>query len=567
MEKIWQMRVADEKVVTRLCTDLGVHPLLCRLMTLRGLSSFQDARQYFRPRLEDLPSPWLMKGMETAVERILTAIHQKEQILIYGDYDADGTTAVSLLLNFLGLLTPNLGYYIPHRQKEGYGLSRAGIDHAYSSGATLLLCLDCGIRANDMAAYAQGKGIDLIICDHHLPDHELPVAISILNPKQDDCPYPGKELTGCGISFKLACAIAERVEILREAQYQYLDLVALSIAADIVPVTGENRILAFYGLKKINESPTAAFKALIEVSGIRSCVQMSDLAFLIAPRINAAGRMDDARRAVSLFTEPDQKAALILAAGLQVHNNDRKHTDELITREALALIESEGSQAKMSTVVYQPHWHRGVVGIVASRLTESYYRPTIVLTRAGDMISGSARSVPGFNIYEAIRQCADLLEHYGGHFNAAGITLRPENLDGFKTQFELTVTRLMDPSLLVPRLIIDGEINLTDIKPSLFRILKQFEPSGPGNEPPVFMVRGASDSGNSRIVGSDHIRFELHQSGLGAITGIGFGLASKFHILSAQKPFDLVCTIDENLWNGHTRLQLKVNDIRESVSG
>ncbi len=567
MEKDWVVAHADETRVANLQEALGIHPILCKLLVLRGIRDFGEARKFFRPALEDLHSPWLMKGMEEAVDRILQAIRDRLPILVYGDYDVDGTTAVALLLHFLKPLIPNLDFYIPHRQKEGYGLSRAGVDYAIQGGFGLIICLDCGIRAHEMAAMARMAGIDLIICDHHLPEDLLPVSLAILNPKQPGCPYPFKELTGCGITFKLVSALAEKLGISANPMVPGMDLVAASIAADVVPVTGENRVMAYYGLDQINRNPSPAFRALIRVIGINSGVRMESLGYLIAPRINAAGRMAEARKAVELFTENNEEAALEIAGALHLNNTERRDTDLQMTREALRMIGDQPGKFRMTTVVYHPQWHRGVLGIVASRLTETYYRPTIVLTRAGDLLTGSARSISGFNIHEAIQACSPLLEQFGGHAFAAGVTLRAENLEPFRELFDETVARMMDPALLVPRIAIDAQIRIADIDASFFRILKQFEPCGPCNEHPVFLLRGVTDTGISRILRDSHIRFSVRQAGSEGLEGIGFGLAPKFPLVASGAPFDLVCRLEENSWNGHTSLRMKVTDIRAPTGG
>lgn len=579
MNKRWKIRYFDEDRVAALQSALKIHPLLCRLLVQRGITTFEAARHFFRPSLDGLHSPWLMKDMRKAVERIEAAFLQNEKILIYGDYDVDGTTAVAVVYSFLLSLHENTGFYIPHRYREGYGVSTAGIDYAKSHGYTLIVTLDCGIKAIDKIAYARSMGIDCIVCDHHLPSASagLPPAVAILNPKQQDCPYPYRELSGCGIGFKLIAALAEKKGLPPGAAHRYLDLVAISIAADIVPMTGENRVLAFYGLRKVNEDPLPGIRALMELSGLKSApLTIRDLVFMIAPRINAAGRMDDAKKAVQLFIEADPEKALHLAGVLHTDNSDRKEMDSIITREALAMIEKdEHSPARKTTVLYQPHWHKGVVGIVASRLVESVYRPTIVLTLSNNMVAGSARSVAGFNIYEALEGCKDLLENYGGHFYAAGMTLKPENVNAFRERFEEIVAATIAPEMLIPEIVIDAEIMLKDITPSFYNILKQFEPFGPENRCPVFVARNVTDNGYSRIVKENHIRFVVQQvegcpgnspagsppAGGTGLTGIGFYLGHKFGLLADRRPFDIAFTIEENEWNGDMNLQLKAVDI------
>lgn len=563
MEKRWMPKAVNHEVVKHLQEALRIHPALCRLLAQRGIYDYDAAKAFFRPSIQHLHDPWLMKDMEKAVGRILTAIERQEKILVYGDYDVDGTTAVAMVYSFFRDHYPFVEFYVPHRYREGYGLSMDGIRYALSSDVKLLITLDCGIKAVEKIAFAREQGIDVIVCDHHLPDHQLPPATAILNPKQDGCPYPYKELSGCGIGFKLISAYRERLGWPEEKVLPYLDLVATSIAADIVPINGENRVLTFLGLKRINESPLPGIKALIELSGLKKSLHVGDLVFIIAPRINAAGRMDDARKAIQLFIESDYEKALELAGQLHQDNSERKELDSSITEEALHMIAQDATlQKKCTTVLYQPHWHKGVVGIVASRLIESYYRPTIVLTQSNDKIAGSARSVAGFNIYEALHQCGSLLENYGGHFYAAGMTLKPENISIFQEKFEEVVARLIDPELLIPEIKIDAEIQLKDITHSFYNIIRQFEPFGPANMRPVFLSRSIQDTGYSRIVKENHIRFDIVQNGMHKITGIGFNLAHKFDIVSGKKSFDICYTLDENEWNGYKALQLKVIDLR-----
>lgn len=546
---------------------LKVHPLLCRLLVQRGVTTFDQARLFFRPTLADLHDPWLMKDMDKAIARIADAIHHGEKILVYGDYDVDGTTAVATVYAFLQDFYKNIEFYVPHRYREGYGISLTGVEYARENDFTLVIALDCGIKSVELITYAKEHGIDFIICDHHLPDAILPPAVAILNPKQDDCHYPYKELSGCGIGFKLICAMAQRRQMPMEKAYAYLDLVATSIAADIVPMTGENRVLTFHGLVKVNTDPLPGIKALIALSKLKDKLTIANLVFVIAPRVNAAGRMDDARKAVNLFIETDEAAAEAIAAQLHADNDDRKAQDDSVTREAVALIQDEIIlNQKKSTVLYQPHWHKGVVGIVASRLIDKYYyRPTIILTQSNDKVAGSARSVSGFNVYEAIHQCKDLLENYGGHFYAAGMTLKPENVEAFRQRFEEVVSSSIDPDLLTPEILIDTELNFSDITPKFFNILDQFEPLGPDNLRAVFMARQVFDTGYSRIVKDEHIKFSVRQGRNGVVlSGIGFFMAEKFPCISTTRPFDMVFTVEKNEWQGNTSLQLKVIDIRPS---
>lgn len=564
MEKRWNILTADESEINTLQQALKITPVLCKILVQRGKKSYDIARQFFRPSLTDLHSPWLMKDMEKAVERILIAFQNKEKILVFGDYDVDGTTSVASMYQFLQNIYDSslLDFYIPHRYKEGYGISKAGIDFARENNFSLIISLDCGIKSVDLIFYAKTLGIDFVICDHHLPDNILPPAVAILNPKQKDCPYPYKELCGCGVGFKLMTALAERFNISAEEVYAFLDLVATAIAADIVPMTGENRVLAYYGLKKINENPCPGIKALIQLGGIQKALQINNVVFVIAPRVNAAGRMDNANKAVLLFTEKDPVQAFKYAEMLHSDNSDRKEADLNITEEALALINSDELLInRKSTVVFQPHWHKGVVGIVASRLIEKFYRPTVVLTQSGEVVAGSARSVSGFNLYEAVHACREHLLGYGGHFAAAGMTLLPEQVEHFSRKFEEVVASTIEERLLIPEVVIDSEIRFSDIKPSLFNIISQMEPFGPENMRPVFVAKGVVDSGWSKIVKELHVRFSLVQDNI-IFNGIGFNMADKFHLLQMKKPLDVVFTIDENEWNNQKHLQLKVIDFR-----
>jgi single-stranded-DNA-specific exonuclease len=476
----------------------------------------------------------------------------------------DGTTAVASMYRFLKKFHAALDFYIPHRYREGYGVSKAGIDFAGENGFTLIISLDCGIKSADLIRYASTKGIDFIVCDHHLPDEIIPPAVAILNPKQKDCNYPFKELCGCGVGFKLMCALAERMELPPESAFEYLDLLATAIAADIVPMNGENRILAFHGLIKANERPNYGIKALATLSGVVKSLHITSLVFMIAPRVNAAGRMDDARKAVQMFVAETEAEALHYAEQLHSDNTDRKEADKSITEEALAAIRSNEEWInRKSTLVYQPHWHKGVVGIVASRLIDHFYRPTIVLTRSGEYVAGSARSVPGFNLYEAIHACREHLLGYGGHFAAAGMTLETGQVDAFREKFEAVVASTIEPQLLIPEIVIDAVINLSDIKPVFYSILCQMEPFGPENLRPVFLARRLYNTGYCKIVKEDHIRFSLKQDQT-VMTGIGFGMAEKFPSLSNGQPVDVVFTIDENEWNDTKTLQMRVIDFKAS---
>lgn len=564
MQKRWNILKADEKKVASLQQSLNIHPVICNILVQRGIETYDTAKDFFRPQLTSLHDPWLMKDMDKAVERIMVAVNNNEKILVFGDYDVDGTTSVACMFQFLKKVHDRLDFYIPHRYREGYGVSKAGIDFAKENDFTLIISLDCGIKSVDLISYAKDIGVDFIVCDHHLPDNILPPAVAILNPKQKDCDYPYKELCGCGVGLKLIMALAPQFNLDDSAVFEFLDLVATAIAADIVPMTGENRILAYHGLKKANTDPNKGIKALMQLSSLTQELHISNLVFMIAPRVNAAGRMDDARKAVQMFIAETDDEALHFAEMLHSDNTDRKEADSNITIEALALIsENEDWKERRSTLVFKPHWHKGVVGIVASRLIEHYYRPTIVLTQSGEFAAGSARSVPGFNLYEAIHACREHLLGYGGHFAAAGMTLELEKVDAFRKKFEEVVSATIDPELLVPEIVIDAEISLRDIKWSFYNIMCQMEPFGPENLRPVFITYRVTDTGYSKIVKEQHIRFSVLQENV-TITGIGFGMAEKFSLLQSKKPVDIVFKIDENEWNGEKKLQLRVIDIRLS---
>ena len=567
MKKRWIIEQTDPEKVKALQSALQISPVICSILVQRGIYNFEDARSYFRPQLSELHDPFLMKDMGLAVDRILQAINAGERILVYGDYDVDGTTSVACMYQFLcRLYTPErVDYYVPHRYKEGYGISQQGIEYAKEHETGLMISLDCGIKSAELIQHAKTLGIDFIVCDHHLPGAILPPAIAILNPKQSDCPYPYKELCGCGVGFKLICALAQRLSIPETETWLYLDLVATAIAADIVPMTGENRILAYYGLKQINENPSTGIKALIDLSKAQKPLNINNVVFIIAPRVNAAGRMDDARKAIQMFIEQDLEKATAFAQMLHDDNTDRREADSSITGEALAIIQGDiVLENRKSTVIYQPHWHKGVIGIVASRLMEHYYRPTIVLTKSGDVVSGSARSIPGFNIHEGLHQCQDLLLGFGGHYFAAGMTMRPDNVLAFAERFEEIVSASVAEEFFTPELTINAELNFDEITPAFFRILTQMEPFGPENNMPVFIARGVRDDGWSKIVKEKHVRFSVRQKGL-SLTGIGFNLADKFSLLRDQQPVDLVFTIDENEWNNEKKLQLKITDLRPST--
>ncbi len=562
--KRWRLNHVDRDKCAALHSRLKIHPVLCAILVQRGIDTYEAAKDFFRPQLSHLHNPFLMKDMDRAVDRILGAFAANEKILVFGDYDVDGTTAVACMYQFLKSQHPLTEFYIPHRYREGYGVSKAGIDFAHENNYSLIISLDCGIKSADLIQYAKDLGIDFIVCDHHLPDEELPPAVAILNPKQKDCKYPYKELCGCGVGFKLITALCQTLKLPEQAAFEYLDLVATAIAADIVPITGENRVLAYYGLKKANVSPNFGIKALSHLSNFSKELHINNLVFIIAPRVNAAGRMDDARKAVLLFVAQSYEEALHWAEELHADNTNRREADSNITEEALTIIEGdEVLKNRSSTVLYQPHWHKGVVGIVASRLIDHYYRPTIILTQSGDYVAGSARSVSGFNVYEAIHQCRDLLLGYGGHFYAAGMTLDPGKVEAFCQKFEEVVQATIHPELLIPEIVIDAEISLGDIKKSFYDILCQMEPFGPDNPRPTFIARKVYNTGWSKIVKEAHLKFSIHQNGT-RMNGIGFNMADKMPLLLKGLPLDLVFKIEENEWNGEKSLQLKIMDCRLS---
>jgi single-stranded-DNA-specific exonuclease len=565
MEKRWKILPADDGNVEHLQQQLHINKLLCRILVQRGINTFKNAHDFFRPQLDHLHDPWLMKDMLKAVNRIIFAVNNKEKILIYGDYDVDGTTAVACMYQFIKSIYEDVAYYIPHRYREGYGVSQAGIEFAAGNNFSLIISLDCGIKSVALVAFAKQLNIDFIICDHHLPDETVPDAVAILNPKQKDCNYPYKELCGCGVGFKLMQALAEELNLPSESYLKYIDLVAVAIAADIVPIDGENRVLAYFGLQKVNENPSVSLKALLNLAGMQKRVHINSLVFIVAPRINAAGRMDDAKKAVQLFIETDHNKALEYAGMLHNDNTERKEADTSITDEALFLIENDRAlKTKKTTVVYKEHWHKGVVGIVASRLIENYYRPTVVLTKSGDVIAGSARSVPGFNLYEAIHACREHLLGYGGHFAAAGLTMYESKLPDFINSFEKIVAETISEELLIPEITINAELPFKCINYSFLNIIDQMEPFGPSNMRPVFITRNVRDTGYSKIMKEQHIRFVFSQDGI-IFTGIGFNMPDKFHLLENNTPIDVVYTLDVNEWNGERMIQLKVIDLKRSA--
>ena len=559
METLWNIQNLDTKQVKQLAEELGVNEIVAHLLVLRGITNYEDAKKFFRPQISHLHNPFLMKGMQNAVDRIELALKKGEKILIYGDYDVDGTTSVSMMFCFLSRFTDKIGYYIPDRYDEGYGISFKGIDFAQTEEYSLIIALDCGIRAVKQIEYASVKEIDFIICDHHTPGVNIPRAISILNPKQEDCNYPFKELSGCGVGFKLIQAISEQRDIDFNEIGEYLDLLAVSIGADIVEMTDENRVLAFFGMKIINQSPRSGLKALIEKSGKTGVLSISDVVFGIAPRINAAGRIDHGKRAVQILVESNLDKARELSEGIENHNIERKELDQNITKEALEMIDEN----KKSTVVYSKSWHKGVVGIVASRLIEKHYKPTIVLSEKDGELTGSARSVKGFNLYDALLKCEHLLEKFGGHKYAAGLTVKKQNLDSFIKEFEKVVAATITKDQLVAEIEVDMQIELDEVNDKLYRIIKQFAPFGPMNRTPNFITKLVTDSGKGRKVGEDktHLRLTLNNSNKDLVS-IGFGMGEDFDKITENKPFDICYSIDENTWKGKTSLQLRLKGIK-----
>ncbi|MGV6831883.1 MAG: single-stranded-DNA-specific exonuclease RecJ [bacterium] len=543
--------------------SLQVSPIVAKLLVQRGITTFDQAKSFFRPNLSELHDPFLMKDMDVAVKRIEKAIANNERILVYGDYDVDGTTAVSLMYTYLVSRTKEVATYIPDRYNEGYGVSFEGIDYADDNEFTLIIALDCGVKAIDKVAYAKEKEIDFIICDHHRPSEKLPEAIAVLDPKREDCHYPYNELCGCGVGFKLIQALEANLGNSVEGLVAYLDLVVTAIAADIVPMTGENRVLAYYGLKVINESPRIGIKALLHQVK-KEVFTITDVVFIIAPRINAAGRMKHGNHAVTLLTETDFNLAASYATDINQFNLDRRELDKKITQEALSQIEENDEKERFTTVVYDESWHKGVIGIVASRLTETYYRPTLVFTKSGEKLAASARSVRGFDVYNALDACSEFIEQFGGHKYAAGLTLKEENYIPFKEAFEKVVKETITEDQLIPEIKIDAHITLEQVNHKLFRILDQFAPFGPGNMKPVFVSENLLDTGYAKCVGEDqkHLRFTATQNRSDKFTAIGFNLGHHLPLVQNQKLFKAVYSLDENHWNGKVSLQLKLKDLK-----
>ncbi|GAA4801504.1 single-stranded-DNA-specific exonuclease RecJ [Litoribaculum gwangyangense] len=561
----WTLKPKPQtKKVETLQKALDVDANIASLLVQRGIETFEEAKAFFRPSLDDLHDPFLMKDMDRAVARIEKAVANEENILVYGDYDVDGTTSVALVASYLKTKTENIATYIPDRYDEGYGISYLSIDYALDNEFTLIIALDCGIKAIEKVAHAKSLGIDFIICDHHRPGEHLPKAEAVLDPKRDDCYYPYKELCGCGVGFKLVQALALREGKTIDDLTEYLDLVATAIGADIVPIDGENRVLAYFGLQVINHKPRPGIAALISEINKKE-LSITDVVFIIAPRINAAGRMKHGDYAVSLLTETNYSLAQKYAVEIETFNTDRRDADKQITEQALKQIEEQNEQNRLTTVVYHKDWHKGVIGIVASRLTETYYRPTLVFTKSGDFLAASARSVRDFDIYNALEACSENIEQFGGHKYAAGLTLKEENYEAFKRAFEEVVTKTIDRNLLTPEIKIDCKIDLDDITPKFYRILKQFAPYGPSNMTPVFMTENLVDTGYGKCVGTDetHLRLTVTQPNSNVrFVGIGFSMGDKFDIISEGKSFKAAYSLDENEWQGNVSLQLKLRDIK-----
>ncbi len=569
LEKKWIVNEpGNPGLVRQLSAELGVDPVLANLLVQRGITTFEESRKFFRPSLDMLYDPFLMKDMEKAVDRLHAAIENNERILIYGDYDVDGTSAVALVYSFVTRFTKNIDYYIPDRYDEGYGVSYKGIDWAKENGFNLVISLDCGIKAVEKVKYAKQFGIDFIICDHHLPDEELPAAVATLDPKREDCNYPFDDLSGCGVGFKLVQGYAKKYGVPFEQITTLLDLVAVSIAADLVSVVDENRVLAFYGLRQLNENPRKGLQSMIKLCGLeKHKISLDDVVFKIGPRINAAGRMESGRTAVDLLTSGNYEDADKIGAAINVHNNDRKNIDRQITIDAIAMVkESPDHLKKSATVVYNPSWHKGVVGIVASRLVEAFYKPTIVLTKSNGFVTGSARSVSNFDLYAAVESCSDLLENFGGHTYAAGLTLKEENLEEFTQRFEAYVKEKITKEVMTPIVHIDSFLDFKQITPKFFRILKQFQPFGPGNTSPVFLTENVYDNGNGRKVGTDngHLKLELIQEDepYRHISAIAFNKSEHFEHIQNGNPVDICYSIAENYYRGLANIQLRIRDIK-----
>ena len=564
MEKRWvENNHSDKTAIDRLAGELNVNAVVASLLTKRGIYTFDQAKDFFRPSILHLHDPFLMKDMDIAYSRIKISLQNQEKMMVYGDYDVDGTTAVALVYRFFSKYYDQLEYYIPDRYLEGYGISYKGINYAAENNFSLIIALDCGIKSVDHVAYAKAKGVDFIICDHHLPGRNLPDAVAVLDPKRADCSYPYKELAGCGIGFKLIQAYTQKNDLPFEDLEAYLDLVAVSIAADIVPIDGENRTLAWFGMKRLNEQPCAGLAALRSIAKQKPYYTLSDAVFQLGPRINAAGRIADAKQAVRLLSCNNQPEALEIAKLIDVHNDERRGHDSDITEQALTQLESGVDfKTRKSTVVFNEGWHKGVIGIVASRLTEKYYRPTVVLTQSNGVVAGSARSVMGFDLYEALLACTDLLEQFGGHKYAAGLTMKVENVPAFQQRFEEVVTASISDELLVQEISIDSPLNLAQIDAKFFRILSQFEPFGPKNMSPIFIASGVELAGAIGIVGETHLKMQVKQGDSNVFDCIGFGLGKLKEALLGSKSFDMCFSIEENSWKDRRNIQLNIKDIR-----
>lgn len=562
-QKRWTYLEADEALVDELQKQLNIHRVLCKLLVLRGVKTFEEARDFFRPSLDSLHDPFLMKDMDLAMLRIEKAIANNERILVYGDYDVDGTTAVSLVYSFFKEIYKEVAYYIPDRYTEGYGISFQGIDFAKDNNFNLIIALDCGIKSNDKVDYAKERNIDFIICDHHLPGQILPAAVAVLDPKRKDCPYPYKELSGCGIGFKLIQAYAMKHDMLSEKIYDQLDLVAISIASDLVPITGENRILAKFGTDRINANPRAGIKALMSELKLTRILDITDLVFIIGPRINAAGRIAHGSEAVTLLIEDDYDTAIEKTKKVQLNNTNRKTLDKDITEEAFAMIDGDEVMiSRKTTVLYREHWHKGVIGIVASRLIEKYHRPTIILAASNGKAVGSGRSVPGFDLHDAIDACSNYLVQFGGHKYAAGLTIELDQIDAFSQQFDKIVTERITAEQLIPQIEIDAEIELTDINEKFYNILVQMAPFGPGNMCPNFVTKDVYDTGFSKILNGNHLKLNILKDGQDPKNGVGFGMGNYMKIMEQKESFDVCYQLYANVWNNHTKIEFKLKDLQ-----
>lgn len=567
MQKNWTLKSYNKKVAKAIANELNIPEVLGVLLVQRGIESFDQAKLFFRPSIDKLHDPFLMKDMRKAVDRLVLALEKKEKILVFGDYDVDGTCSVAMVYQFLSQLSDQIEYYIPDRYTEGYGLSDKGVDYAIDQGFSLVITLDCGIKSVEKIKRASESNVDFIVCDHHIPSEEIPPAIAVLDPKQSDCNYPYKELCGCGVGFKLLQALSEVLSLEKENLYSYLDLVSLAIAADIVPITGENRILCYYGLNEINSNIRTGIKALLPITDKPKSYIISDLVFTLAPRINAAGRIRSGKYAVKLLVEKDPSLAEIVSKQIEEDNTFRRELDKEITREALIQIQENDRTSELkSTVVYSENWHKGVVGIVASRIIEQYYKPTVVLTRSGDTATGSARSVSGFDLYKALEECEEHLLQFGGHMHAAGMTMEIEKIGAFTEGFENAVKNAITAAQLIPEIEIDLELEFNELNFKLYRIIQQMAPFGPGNPEPLLSSKNVYDTGYSRCVGKEgeHLKLHIRQDSSGPIDAIAFNLGSYYEKIKNGAPFNIAYYLQENQWNGKTKLQLMVKDIQFS---